>query len=117
MQEGVRKGTGAVATVKLTTVANEWWGIPAGMEITCTWVYLSRLPSWEERLPAETHEAVFGKSADRGFKDFPFLDTFNLQQSVEAANLLASLAGTSVLWSKEHFSDITKAASGVSVVV
>jgi len=36
------KGKALIATLKHTTVANEYWSIPAGREVFVTWVYNSR---------------------------------------------------------------------------
>jgi len=35
-------GNGAVATTTLTTVENEWFGIPAGLTLNVTWVYVEQ---------------------------------------------------------------------------
>ena len=44
---GTTHGTGAIATTTLTTIKNDFYGVPAGLEVTITWVYLSRLFAWE----------------------------------------------------------------------
>ena len=78
-----------------------------------TWMYLSRLASWEKRLPAELRALVqpptdpyadLGKlKADGPFALFPNYDTTKLIYSVEKANLLAHAAGWGVLNNEATF--------------
>ena len=53
-----RAGRGGVCATRLTTVANAWWGIPAGQEVTVVWCYLCRAAEWETALPAEVRKAL-----------------------------------------------------------
>lgn len=53
LQEAQQRGTGIVVTNTLTTVANEFYGIPAGKQVKVTWFYLGRLSVWESLLNEE----------------------------------------------------------------
>jgi len=37
---------------------NAFWGIEGGWSVDIAWCYLSRVPTWEERLPRETARAI-----------------------------------------------------------
>ena len=43
LQTAQSDGNGIIANFNLTTVENEWWGIPSGFEVDITFVYLGRL--------------------------------------------------------------------------
>ena len=62
MQAKQDAGEPVVVSTALTTVQNEHWGVPAGIEVQVTWVYLSRVGAWEELLPAATKELVVPKN-------------------------------------------------------
>ncbi len=47
-----------VVTTTHTTVENKWFGVPAGLEVNLTWVYLSRASTWEAALPNDTRKFV-----------------------------------------------------------
>mmetsp|Transcript_22682 Transcript_22682/g.49684 ORF Transcript_22682/g.49684 Transcript_22682/m.49684 type:complete len:571 (-) Transcript_22682:35-1747(-) len=125
LQDSAAAGTGAIATTKLTTVENQWYGIEAGFEASITWVYLSRVCSWEAKLAAEVRgQAV--SSSDPGcldpsarpvkgvFKNFPNFDTGSqLQMDPEQANLLGSMAG----WAVKANAEIYRAALAPNVEV
>jgi hypothetical protein len=51
LQAAQASGRGAVATTRLRTVANAAWQLEAGIDVVVTWVYISRCPVWEARLP------------------------------------------------------------------
>lgn len=67
-----------MATVRLKTVANSWWGIQGGHEVEVTWMYLARCPEWEARLPADVRARLANPSDPelRGFPHFPTTDLF-----------------------------------------
>jgi hypothetical protein len=58
LQRAQAEGAGAVATVEHVTVANAWWGVPAGRKVRVTWSYICRAPKWEAALPADVREAL-----------------------------------------------------------
>ena len=66
LQRGMESGRGAVATTRLRTIANPWWGLPAGTEVTVCWAYMSRVPVWEERLPPDVRGALAPLSTTTG---------------------------------------------------
>lgn len=53
LQEAQAKGDGIVASFNLTTVQNDWWGVPAGLEVEWTIVYTGRALNWEAQLSPE----------------------------------------------------------------
>lgn len=116
LQAGQAAGTGAIATVKLTTVANEWWGIEAGFETEVTFVYLSRLGAWEAALspemqamvvPTDGNPADYSNTIDKGeFRHFPHYTTSGGLLSAQQTNLLADMTGWSVLQNKALFQRI-----------
>lgn len=81
LQAAKRRGDAVMAVTPLTTVANEWWGVPAGQRVRVCWMYLDRCAKWEARLD----ETVRGK-IERGnhhhlfagpFKRFPHYNTLS----------------------------------------
>jgi len=50
LQDAKNAGRGAVTVSQLTTVANTWWGVHAGIDVQVCWVYLDRVPKWESKL-------------------------------------------------------------------
>ena len=58
LQQSLASGRGAVATTRLRTVANPWWGIRPGTEVTVCWSYICRAPTWERRLPLPVRRAL-----------------------------------------------------------
>ena len=44
---GTTNGSGVIASSVLTTVRNDFYGVPSGLEVKITWVYMSRLFAWE----------------------------------------------------------------------
>jgi hypothetical protein len=107
LQAAQAKGTGVVVTMPLTTIQNDRWGIPAGIETEVTFVYLSRLFEWEKQLPSDMHDyfvptdpaAAADASqtvADGPFKTFPNYPTICAGESAERANALADMAGWTV---------------------
>lgn len=112
LQTGVSKGTGAVARVNLTTVANHHWGVPGGLEVDLTWVYLSRCLEWERRLSPELSQKVVPwdgvndtmKTIQGGpFDGFPHYPTGRLHYTPEQANLIAALGEWVVLANEPMF--------------
>ncbi len=67
LQAAQRTGRGAVATVRVKTVENAWYGLQGGKEILLTIVYLSRASEWERQLPPEVRAEVV--PTQRGAQD------------------------------------------------
>lgn len=117
LQAAQAKGTGVVVTMPLTTIRNDRWGIPAGIETEVTFVYLSRLFEWEKQLPADMHDyfvpADPAAAADASqtiahgpFKTFPNYPTICAGESAERANALSDMAGWTVRENAELFKSI-----------
>jgi len=112
LQTAQQVGKGIFATLNLTTVQNDWWGIPAGQTYEITFSYLGRLPQWEAQLNKEVYKlAVPSENAqdlsvdvDSGpFKNFPHFNTKGGGIDASKANLLADLTGWSLLQHADEF--------------
>ena len=115
LQKAQAEGKGAIATTNLTTVANEFRGIPAGITTEITWVYLSRAPKWEELLSADMQKYVVPPSGGLNvtvksghFKHFPHYTTEAASIDYRRANLLSNLQGWVVKENKDLFEAILK---------
>lgn len=90
-----------IFTQKLTTVANEWFGIPAGRDVTMLWVYLGMSQSWRGEL---TDEVVKLKlDFELATQDFPHYGTLRTQRSAVQMNLLSNLTAWTVLQNQAAF--------------
>uniref|UniRef100_A0A7S3MCL6 PNPLA domain-containing protein n=1 Tax=Spumella elongata TaxID=89044 RepID=A0A7S3MCL6_9STRA len=114
LQTAQQAGNGIIASFNLTTVQNDWWGIPAGLEVEVTFSYLGRLSQWESQLSAEMQKLLVPADAESAadlsvdvssgpFKGFPHFPSSAGNMEAEKANILADLAGWSVLQHKELF--------------
>jgi hypothetical protein len=112
LQRAQLGGKGAVVTTPLVTVANEWYGIPDGLEVNVTWVYLSRTFAWEQQLPADIRSRVVPSKNPEDpsslmtsgeFKGFPHYSTDDLSLTASKANLLASLTAWTVHANADQF--------------
>lgn len=112
LQAAQQEGRGIFYTANLTTVENAWWGIPAGLTFEITFSYLGRLPQWEARLIPEMRALVVPRvnASDLSvdiqegpFAGFPHYPTLAADINFEQANLLADLAGWSVLQNEDLF--------------
>jgi len=108
-------GNGIIITKKLTTVENQWWGIPAGITSEITFVYLGRLSKWESQLssdmkelfvPAENADDLSVDIDEGPFKGFPHYLTAGGITNYERANALADITGWTILQNKELFQSI-----------
>jgi len=115
LQRAQAQGDGIVVTSHLRTVANSNFGIEAGFEVAVTWVYLGRLVKWEQSLSAEMRELVvptenpedLSQLKESGpFESFPNYETFFAEINFERANLLADLAGWTIVHNAEKFRQI-----------
>jgi hypothetical protein len=102
LQAAQAKGSGVVVKTELTTVRNDWWGVKGGQKVTVLWVYLSRAPEWEARLPAEIRADVVPKKnpldpsstiTSGPYKGFPHYSTSELKLDYGQANLVSNLCG------------------------
>jgi hypothetical protein len=75
LQAAQSKGNGIVATFNLTTVANEWWGIPAGFTAEVTFVMLGRAHIWESQLSSEMRALVTPTSPEAAADYSEVIDT------------------------------------------
>ena len=82
LQKAQATGNGAIATLKLTTVDNDWWGVKGGQEVEVTFVYLSKSTEFENLLPDEVKDVVATGTddptdliQDGPFKYFPHYNT------------------------------------------
>lgn len=105
LQASILSGKGAVATTNLTTVANEFMGVSAGIDMTVTWSYLALATEWKEALPTEVQSDI-----DKGLKGpypyFPNYPTDMITLTAPQVNLLANMATWIVLENKEQFQAI-----------
>jgi len=117
LQAAQAAGNGIIYRTTLTTVQNLWWGVTAGVEVDITFMYLGRVQAWESKLSAEMRELVVPKDdaedmssiVKKGkFKHFPNYPTVGGDVNSEQANLLADLAGWTVLNNAELFRDIVQ---------
>ena len=115
-QTAKRAGRPLVASTRLRVEANAWWGIEGGWELSVCWVYNDRVPAWEAGLPDEVRRMLpgAGETPDASLARFPHYRTIGenvgalTRLTPTQANLLAELAGWSVLES----SDMLRAVLG-----
>lgn len=87
LQAANATGGGAVASVNVTTVANELFGIEAGRVVDLTFVYLDLPRKWVDALPDETKAAIADDMPN--FPQFPTITHLDL--SVAEVSLLSQL--------------------------
>lgn len=104
LQAAQASGNGVVATTELTTIANKWYGVPAGITANVTWVYLSRAANWEKQLSPDLQKLLVPPGSDAGdpskaissglFKNFPYYsDLTQYDLTIEQINVEADLSG------------------------
>mmetsp|Transcript_13113 Transcript_13113/g.12707 ORF Transcript_13113/g.12707 Transcript_13113/m.12707 type:complete len:569 (-) Transcript_13113:163-1869(-) len=115
LQDAQQQGNGIIATLNLTTIQNDNWGIPHGFTAQITFVYLGRLFNWEHRLPRDIKEMIVppGNEGNMGedikdgpFNDFPHYQTLGGGMNYERSNLLANMVGWSILENKRLFQEL-----------
>ncbi|GMH92127.1 hypothetical protein TrVE_jg8919 [Triparma verrucosa] len=113
LQKAQATGKGAVATVELTTVDNEWWGVKGGDKVSVTFVYLSKAVGFEEELPENVRtEATTGTPDPQDlttggkFEGFPHYPTGAAEITHEQSNLLANFCA----WIIEQNEDVFREA-------
>ena len=91
-----------IFTQQLTTVANDWFGIPAGRTVTVLWVYLGMSDAWYKLL---TDELVKLKvDIELATQHFPHYGTLRTERSAVQMNLLSNLTAWTVLQNSAAFS-------------
>lgn len=78
-----------VFTQPLVTVANDWFGIPAGRSVTMLWMYLGMAQNWRNEITAE--RVKLSLDAEMTFHKFPHYSTLKTELSPTQVNLLANL--------------------------
>lgn len=116
LQDAQAKGNGIIFRKQMTTIENQWWGIPAGIVSDVTFVYLGRLSGWESLLSSDMAsllvpegDAASNLSVDVSsgpFRGFPHYATTGGEINHERANALADLTGWSVLKNADLFRSI-----------
>lgn len=116
LQDAQAKGNGIIATLNLTTIQNDWWGIPAGITTEITFVYDGRLANWEAQLSDEMKELLVPEGEDADdlsinidhgpFRGFPHYITAGGLINYERANVLSDLAGWTIQQNAELFKSI-----------
>lgn len=115
LQDAQQKGDGIIYTANLTTVNNDWWGIPAGLTAEITFVYLGRLKNWEAQLsdemrellvPAEDADDLAHTIEDGPFRHFPHYPTSGGLLNAEQANVLSDMTGWLIHQNAELFESI-----------
>ena len=95
LQKAIESGGPPVFKSEHVTVENDWWGIPAGHQISIVWYYLQLVDDFVEGLPQETQDEI-AKGTDGLFPYFPEYKTVNenspsfIRYSNQQVNLLAA---------------------------
>ncbi len=111
-------GQGIIARSKLTTVANDWWGVAAGQTVDVIWVYNDRVTAWEQQLHREVHDAVRKGNSDVFFHGplelFPNYKTAgeNTLDIVELTNVQVNALANLTCWTVMHNRDLFTDALG-----
>ncbi len=98
----------------LTTVANDWWGIPAGQKVEVLWVYNEQVSKWEDQLSDDLKEEI-AKGKKGMFPYFPHYDlmfengvTHGISLTKEQVNLLYQLSAWNIYSNEVVFNDFLK---------
>jgi len=87
-----------VFTQQLTTVANDWFGIPAGRSVTMLWMYLGMAQSWRADM---TERVRLSLDKEMLLHKFPHYSTLKTELSPEQVNFLANLTAWTMLQNEE----------------
>jgi hypothetical protein len=74
---------------QLTTVANPWFNVTGGRQVTVLWVYLERVQAWYNQLSPDVQN--FLGPFDSMVNNFPHYSTLDTELSPTEINLLANL--------------------------
>jgi hypothetical protein len=86
---------------KLVTVENDWFGIPAGREVTMLWVYLGMSQTWRGEIMDNWVKANL--DLEMLTQDFPHYGTLRTERSAAQMNLLSNLTAWTVLQNSAAF--------------
>lgn len=115
LQAAQAAGNGIIVTKRLTTIQNNFWGIPAGFTAEITFDYLGRLQGWEKQLSPDMYPLLVPKDnasdlsvdiSDGQFRKFPHYATSGSLVNHERANALADLTGWAVLQNADLFRSV-----------
>jgi hypothetical protein len=84
-----------VFTQQLVTVANDWFGIPAGRSVTMLWMYLGMAQNWRSEITSERVRLSLDK--EMLLHKFPHYSTLKTELSPTQVNLLANLTAWTML--------------------
>ncbi|WP_046758885.1 patatin-like phospholipase family protein [Kordia jejudonensis] len=109
-----KEGRSVMTKTTLTTVKNEWWGIPAGHTVEILWVYNETVPEWQNKLQAPVlNEICLGPKGE--FPDFPLYKlifengfTKGISLTTAQVNLLYQLSAWNVYSNKDAFDFMKK---------
>lgn len=104
-----KEGRSVMTKTNLTTVKNDWWGIPKGHQVEILWVYNETVPEWQNQLPDPVkHEICLGPKGK--FVDFPLYKligengiTKGISLTKPQVNLLYQLSAWNVYSNKDMF--------------
>jgi hypothetical protein len=101
---GGNESMAPIFSQKLTTVANDWFGIPAGREVTMLWVYLGMSQNWANAI---TDDWVSIKlDYEQIVEGFPHYNTLWTERSPTQMNLLGNLTAWTVLQNEAAFTGL-----------
>jgi hypothetical protein len=95
-----------IFTQQLVTVANDWFGIEAGRDVTVLWVYLGMSEAWFK----EVKDFVVKARIDFELtaENFPHYDTLKTQRTPVQMNLLSNLTAWTVMQNSDAFTALFK---------
>lgn len=114
LQDAKRKGETLITACDLEVQPNDWWGIEGNWTVKVCWIYLDRVPTWEEQLPKDIQKEI--KKGNRHhfkhgkFRHFPNYKTVdeNFLDLVELTPSQVNLLGHLCCWNVLHNADTIK---------
>jgi len=101
LRDGLWQSTGGneanppVFTQQLTTVANDWFGIPAGRSVRMLWMYLGMAQTWRNEIQDGWVKANLDE--EMLLHKFPHYSTLKTELSPIQVNFLANLTAWTML--------------------
>lgn len=92
---GGNESNAPVFTQQLVTVANYWFGIPAGRSVTMLWMYLGMAQNWRNEITAE--RVKLSLDEEMLLHKFPHYSTLKTELSPTQVNFLANLTAWTML--------------------
>jgi len=96
---GGNESSAPVFSQQLVTVANDWFGIPAGRSVTVLWMYLGMAQSWRKDIASELVRLSLDK--EMLLHKFPHYSTLKTELTPEQVNFLANLTAWTMLQNSE----------------